>query len=270
MGLKMPALTLIAVSSLAFGAAALADDKPPAPVDAMRFTGRVEAAATVGLSARVAGVVDKVNGDIGDRVKKGQVLIELSAPELKDDLDAAAARLEQAKAEVERAEAVVEDAAARATGDLPRVKAGVKIARAGVEVAEAGVRQAQTRLGFLRIVAPFDGVVSRRAAEVGEAVGPPKPGESAPLLTVMREDVVRVVFDVDERSAARVAVGAPAVIHAPALADAEFKGKVTRTAGTFNPDTGTLRAEVDLPNPKGQWRPGMFVTVDVTEEGPGK
>ena len=164
-----------------------------------------------GLSARVVGTVDKVNVDEGDRVKKGQVLIELSAPELKDDLDAATGRLDRAKAEVEQAEAAVQEAEARAktadaardlaAAELARARAGVKVARAGVEIAEAGVGRARTQLGFTRITAPFDGVVSRQTVDVGETVGPATQGVSAPLVTVTRDDPVHVVFDVDERSA---------------------------------------------------------------------
>ena len=78
-----------------------------------------------------------------------------------------------------------------------------------------------------------------------------------------------VYFDVDERSAARVVIGARSWF-APALPDVEFQGKVTRTAGTVNPNTGTLRAEIVLPNPDGKLRPGMFVTVEVKTDGAGK
>ena len=341
---------LLAILSLYLTAGARAEDKktvpvtPARPADAWRglqFTGRVEAAEQAGIGVRVAGTIEQVVVDVGDRVKKGQVLIELSAPELKDDLDAATARLDQAKAEVEQAEAAVqaakaqtaqaeaaleaaragvkrqggsragagrgrpdaktgrqqrriaggyryapaqaeaatatvEEAEARvktaeaaravAAAEIARAQAGVRTAQAGVEVAQAGARPAQTQLGFTRILAPFDGVVARRTVDAGTTVGPPKQGESAPLLTLMRNDVVHVVFDVDERSASHVAVGGPAVIHVAALGDAEFKGKVTRTAGAFNPDTGTLRAVVDLPNPDGKLRSGMFVTVAVMED----
>ncbi len=314
--------------------------------DASHFTGRVEAAEQAGISARVAGVVDKVNVDIGDRVKKGQVLIELSAPELKDDLDLATARAAQARAEIEEAEAAAQAAKARlfqadagleaarvavkpveaavnqaqaqadrlrklgdanavsrqeieahlhkadaaraaveeaeagvktaeaardvAAAELAKAQAGVKATQAGVAIAQAGVHRAETQLAYTKIVAPFDGLIARRTVDVGAVVGPPKPGDTAPLVTVMRDDVVHVVFDLTERSAQRVAVGASAVVHVPSLGDATFSGKVTRKGGAFNPLTGTVRAEVDLPNADGKLRPGMYVSVDVTEDHPGK
>ncbi len=282
MGPKCLMASWIAVLSRGHAAGVRAEDKknnpltPVRPEDApqgLRFTGRVEAGALARLSARIAGVVDKVNVDEGDRVKKGQVLIELSAPERKDDLDAAAARLDQANAEVEQAEATLQEVEGRdktATAELARARAGVKVARAGVEIAQAALRRAQTELEFTRIAAPFDGVVARRTVDVGTTVGLATQGESAPLVTVMRDDPVHVVFDVDERSAPHVLVGASVVIVAPSLGAAVFDGKVTRKAVAFNPDTGTLHADVVLPNPDGKLRPGMFVTVDVTQGKSGK
>ena len=113
-------------------------------------------------------------------------------------------------------------------------------------------------------------MVSRQTVEVGETVGPPTQGVSAPLVSVMRDDSVHVVFDMDERSAPRVAVGSSVVVTAPGLGSAVFDGKLTRKGMTFDPNTGTLRADVVLPNPDGKLRPGMFVTVDVTEGHLGK
>ena len=114
MASKWLIVPVAAVLSLGVAFAGRADDKKPAEAPrGLQFTGSVQADAVAMLSARVAGAVDKVNVNDGDRVKKGQLLIELSAPELKDDLDAAAAKLEQAKAEVEQAEATVQAARAR-------------------------------------------------------------------------------------------------------------------------------------------------------------
>lgn len=196
---------VVSLSLSASGASVWGAD--PKGGDASRFTGRVEAAEQAGIAARVAGTVDRVTVDIGDRVKKGQLLIVLSAPELKDDLDLAMARLEQAKAEVKQAEAAVQEAEARAktsdaargafVAELARARAGVDVARAGVEIAEAGVRRAQTEVEYTTIKAPFDGVVVRRTVDVGDTVGPPTQGVSAPLVSVMRDDVVHIVFDLD-------------------------------------------------------------------------
>jgi multidrug resistance efflux pump len=348
MALKLLTTSLVAALSLGVAAAvARADDKKPADApQGLKFTGHVRADALVGLSARVAGAVDKVNVDAGDRIKKGQVLIELWAPELKDDLDAAAAKLDRAKAAVEQAEAatqaakaqlaraeaaleaaraavkrakagadqvqaeadrvrrLVETAAASreeqdahvhqadaaraaveeaeaqvktfeaareaAAAEVGQAQAGVNAAQADVAVAQAAVRRADTEVGFTKIVAPFDGVVARRTVDAGATVGPPRQGESAPLITVMRDDVVRVVFDVDERDASRVTLGAAAVIRVAALGDAEIKGKVARMDPTINRDAGTFSVEVDLPNPEGKLRPGMFATVELKADAPGK
>lgn len=132
--------SLIAVLSLGIAVGVRAEDKnaPPTPVrpednhHGLRFTGSVQASPSAGLSARVIGTVDKVNVDEGDRVKKGQVLIELSAPELKDDLDAVTGRLDRAKAEVEQAEAAVQEAEARPKpADVTREAVAAELARRG-------------------------------------------------------------------------------------------------------------------------------------------
>ncbi len=318
MGSKWLGTSLIAVLSLGVMGAARADDKKPADAPhGLRFSGEIQADATANLSSRVAGAVDKVNVGEGDRVKKGQVLIELSAPELRDDLEAAVAKLDQAKAEVEQAEAGVKTAQARlnqaravtdaaqdaykqaaaspaatpvatltelrgqfssaeaarmaAAAEVGQAEARVKIAQAGVAVALAGVHRAETQLSFTRIVAPFDGFVARNIVDVGTTVAPQRQGESAPLITIMRDDVVRVVFDVDGGSASKIAVGDSVVIGAPPLVEV-FRGKVTRKAGAFESNGlgNTLRVESQLPNPDGKLRPGMSVTVEMKADGAGK
>src|SRR5205807_8689854 len=82
---------------------------------------------------------------------------------------------------------------------------------------------------------------------------------------VARTDPVRVAVQVPEADAVRVSKGAGVVVRIPAL-EQQFEGKVTRVAGVFDPRTGTLRAEIDLPNPTDSLRPGMFATVTVAVE----
>ncbi len=137
-----------------------------------------------------------------------------------------------------------------------------------MEIAQAGVRRAETQLGFTKIVAPFDGVVARLTVDGGTTVAPQRQGESAPLVAVMRDDIVQVYFDVEELSVPKVKVGAPVVVR---LANgSEFPAKVTRMAGAVVPNTGTLRAYVALPNPDGKLKPGMFANVEVKTDGAGK
>ena len=133
------------------------------------------------------------------------------------------------------------------------------------------MRKAQTQIGYTKVTAPFDGVVTRRTVDTGAVVGPAKPGETAPLLTVMRDDVVHVAFDVDERqrlAGRRRPAGRDP--RAAALGETEFQGKVTRISGAIDPAAGTFRVEIDLPNPDGKLRPGMFVNVELKKDGAGK
>ena len=163
MGSKWLKPALIAVLSLGVVAArAPTTRSPPTPRMRLSFTGGILADARADLSSRVAGTVDKVNVDEGDRVKKGQVLIELDAPELKDDLDAAVAKLDQAKAEVEQAEAAAQAAKARTTqaeAAVESARASVKSAKAAADYAKADADRARQ---LSRRQAPYRRRISRR------------------------------------------------------------------------------------------------------------
>jgi RND family efflux transporter MFP subunit len=174
--------------------------------------------------------------------------------------EAARGALEEAEAKVKSAQATREESAVKSE----TVKADVKAAMARLDVARARVQRAETALQYAKITAPFDGVVTRRTADPGTLAVPPGAGKAAPLLVVAKIDSVRIVIEVPERDVPLVSVGTPATIHIDALKGQELTGKVSRMAGALQPNTGILRAEIDLPNPKGKILPGMFARVSLT------
>jgi len=87
-----------------------------------------------------------------------------------------------------------------------------------------------------------------------------------PLFVVSRSEVVTIAVDVPEIEAASVDPGDPARVRIQALGGRSFEGKVTRTAWALNPATRTLRTEVDLPNPEGVLRPGLYAYVSIIED----
>ena len=286
----------------------------------------------VRLFSRLSGFVQKVQADIGDRVKKGQVLAVIAVPEVEAKLMQKKALVVQAEAEVQRAQLLVREAsaalsnlsaqveAAEAGGKAARaqleyrrkqferykelgkagtvdqriveeagdrVKAaeaalaeaeaklrttkaardqgtaqrgtaevGVKVAQARREVAKADLERVAALLQYARIVAPFDGVVTQRTVSPGDLAAPPR-GRDAPLFTVARVDMVRVVVAVPDAHAARVRVGVDAAVRLDALPGQVFKGKVSRLAGALDPTKRTLRVEIDLPNRDGKLLPGV-------------
>lgn len=174
-----------------------------------------------------------------------------------------------AEAAAASAEAVVQAAKADVAGGAAKVEAAradVQVAEARVVAALAKVQRAEVVLGYTKLRAPFNGVVTRRAVDPGAFVGPPAGGKDSPLFVVARVDSVRVVVAVPETDAVRLKVGARAVVRLDALKGQEFKGKVSRTAGAIDPKTRLLRVEIDLPNPDEKLMPGMYGTVVITPD----
>jgi multidrug efflux pump subunit AcrA (membrane-fusion protein) len=307
--------------------------------------GQIEADEEAPLHARVSGYVKAWFVDIGDIVKKDQLLAELSVPELDQELrrkeaalllaraetvraeraqDAAQANVERAGAAVSQAEAVnarteanrqrwdaeyrrarrlrpggvitgsefdatqdhyhtataamAESKAALALAraehkarlaDLAQAEANVKVALAKQRVAEADRDRLAEMVRFARITAPFDGVVTRRGIETGQLVQPPAGTPGSPLFTVVRTHRVRIMVDVPESAAVHVHKDMKADVRVGALGQRVLVGEVTRTTWALDTRTRTLRTQVELDNPEGLLRPGMFVSVRLTMKRPG-
>ena len=257
----------------------------------------VEAFEETPLYARVTGYVGKWHADLGDRVKKGDVLAELSAPEMEEDLKRKEAAVRQAEAQIKQAQAGVlgaEAQLARAKSQYERIgkigqggvldRESVEEARFGQEAAKAGVEKAKadvaaaeaqaevaranrdyskTMLRYTRITAPYDGVVTQRSVNTGDFVQPAGSGKAQPLYVIHQTDPVRVFVNVPGEDAACVRDGDPVALHVPGAGAGVIQGKVTRTARALNPQARTLRTEVDVPNPDGRLLPGMYVQARI-------
>jgi len=169
-------------------------------------------------------------------------------------------------AEAARAEAVARVGSATAAvaerqARRDKVDADILTADARVRVAAAAVKEVEARVGYLRVTAPFDGVVTDRRVHTRHFVQPPTGTAGPPLFVVARLDVVRVFVDVPEASAAQARAGAKAAVRVPALGNEEFAGTIARTAGVVQPETRTLRTEIDLPNEARALQPGMYAVV---------
>jgi multidrug efflux pump subunit AcrA (membrane-fusion protein) len=153
---------------------------------------------------------------------------------------------------------------------LAKTRADVRAARARARVSRAEEQRLAALVGYTHITAPYDGIVVDRTVNTGDYVQPgtgnqsdpggsPTPSSSRlPLYVVARTDKVRVYVDVPELDASAVTRGTPARVRIQALGDAEVNAAVTRTSWSLRPQSRTLRAEIDLPNPDARLLPGMY------------
>jgi len=234
------------------------------------------------IYARVSGYISKRNVDIGDRVKAGDLLVEISAPEIDHQLAQAEATLAQNKAAVAQILANKELARVTAEREDPLVRKGfesklqgdtnrlnlqaqeaqVAVAKANVAAQDAQVKVARQQKKYLSVRAPFDGVVTKRNVNIGDLVqGDATSGTF--MFTVMESEVIRTQVYVPQDQAFGLAPGVKAVVRVPELRDRTFPGKVTRVADALRPGTRTLLAEIDIENPDEVLTPGLYCTVEL-------
>lgn len=156
------------------------------------------------------------------------------------------------------AEATANAQAAASQARVDKAKADLAEAQANVAVAEANLAKARVIVAYMTITSPYDGLVVKRTYFPGAFIRSAAEGESLPLLTVQRTDVVRVATVVPDRDVPKADVGDTAEVTLDALPGKVFKGKISRFSGIEDPATRTMYTEVDLPNPDGLLKPGMY------------
>ena len=197
-------------------------------------------------------------GRVVQLVAKSAVTQKL-ADETKSQLLAAQAAQKEADARIESARSAV----AASQAQLEKSRADEVAMRARRQVAEAEEARIVALNNYLKIEAPFDGTVSERNADIGYFANAGGGSAAQPLFVVVRNDRVRVFVDLPETEAPLVRDGSHAVVRVRALAGRDFVGAVTRTAWALDPNTRTLHTEVDVPNPDGVLRPGMYAEVAI-------
>ena len=233
----------------------------------------------VSLHAKVPGYVEKVHVDRGDVVKPGQLLVELSAPEMAARIAEAESRVHAAESDRIQAEAQL--AAAQSTYDklkkaaeTPGVIAGneltiaekqVDAARAlvsarlkAVSAAQAAVRALNLVEDYLKITAPFDGVVTDRLVHPGALVGP---GADPVLLVIQQVSHLRLTVAVPEQDIGGIVAGAKVDFKVPAFPERTYSGTVARVAHALDMKTRTMPVELDVLNRDGSLSPGMYPSV---------
>src|SRR6201998_3016541 len=251
----------------------------------------------VDLHAKVAGYIRQIHVDIGDRVRRGQVLAVLEIPEVLAQVDEAQASVRHAEDEIQRArsdvlragadhDALHADAArlASAAKDRPGLIAQQEIddatardraSQAQVDAAKSALGAAEQQLAvaranqqhysalidYAKITAPYDGVVTWRFSDAGALVQPGTSTSSGlPIVTLAQINVLRLRIPAPESLASKVRMGDIADVHVQATGE-HFMGKVTRFTDSLDPSTRTMQVEIDVPNLDHHLQPGMYADV---------
>src|ERR1051326_6601454 len=285
-----PAGALPVVPAIKVGRADLVSD--------LALTAEFQPFQQVDVMAKVAGYVQAIKVDIGDRVHEGQVLATLEIPEMEDDLAKAAATIDQADAEVataqdelKRAEAAHDLAHLSYTriGDVVKKEPGLVpqqqvdearsrdlVSEAQVSAAKSNLRTSEQRARVVRaeqsriqtfhkyttISAPFDGVVTKRYANAGSMIqaGTASQTQAMPIVQLSQNNLLRLILPVPESAVPRVHIGEAVDVRVSSLGTT-FPGRVARFAGKIQEPTRTMDTEVDVPNPSRTVIPGMYAEV---------
>jgi RND family efflux transporter MFP subunit len=247
-----------------------------APQEDLVLPGTLQAYVESPIYARTNGYLKRWYHDIGSRVRKGDRLAELETPEVGQQLAQARADLATAQAnarlaqvtatriqEVLKTNGVSKQEADTAQGDL-------EAKRAAAESAAANVRRLEETESFKHVLAPFDGVVTRRNVDIGTLVNAGNGGQSQQLFSLAQTDPIRVYVSVPERYAPSIRAGAGARLVLAEYPGREFQGQVVRSAEAIDPGTRTLLTEVNVANREGVLLPGGYAQVHLQVKTMGR
>ncbi len=267
---------------------------------AITLTGEFVPFQEVEVMAKVAGYIRAIHVDIGDRVRRGQVLATLEVPEMENEMTHARAAIDQANAEATRAEdelrrsesahemahlslSRLESVQKQEPGLVPRqevdevrsrdlqaeaqvsgAKSNVAAARERIHILQADAERLKTMRNYETISAPFDGVVTKRYANTGTMIqaGTASDSQAMPVVRLSQNNLLRLILPVPESSVSQVEIGRVVSVRVPSL-NRTFSGRVARFTDRLQLSTRTMDTEVDVPNPGLTLIPGMYAEVDL-------
>jgi RND family efflux transporter MFP subunit len=236
--------------------------------------GRLEAYYRAPIFARVNGYLKNWNADIGARVKSGEVIAEIDAPDLDQQLLQARADLANQQASAKLSEITLARRKTliasnfvsmqeidERTADLSNKNAAVNSSQANVERLEALAR-------YKKITAPFDGIVTARSTDVGALINAGG-GSGPPMFVVSDIRKLRVYVNVPQNYVPSVRIGAKAVIAVPEYQTRTFDATVEASAQAVDVNSGTTQMQLALDNAAGELMPGGFATVRLSLQRDG-
>lgn len=259
----------------------------------LELPGNIQPVTEAPILARAEGYVKQRYVDIGDHVTAGELLADIDAPDLDQQVLQAKAAVEQAEADLDRSNAALEQgkaneqlAEANATrwknlvsrgvvsrqendqyqaqyqsqsANVRALDRAVAAAKGTLAAAQANVARLSDMQGYLKVRAPFAGVITQRNVDVGALVN----SGNTLLFRIAQTNLLRTYVNVPQANAQDVRAGQTAILTTSELPDRKFQGAVTRTSNALDPASRTLLVEVQVPNPDGKLLPGMYVDVDL-------
>ena len=298
-GIRSRVATAAAVKSetldLAMPAVSVAHPKMGAMSSEVVLPGNIQAFVDSPVYARANGYLKTWNTDIGARVKAGQVLAEIDAPELDQQVTQARGAVDQARAAVDQAGANLEQGKANAelarvtavrwsnlagkgvvsrqendtyqaqyqaqTANVQALEKAVAAARSNLAAAQANLGRLEELQGFKTVKAPFDGVITARNTDIGMLINAGNGGTAQELFHIASISKLRVFVSVPQTYAQAAVPGTPAELTLAEFPGRRFKGQLVRNAEAIDTGTRTLLSEVDLDNSTGELRPGAYAEV---------
>ena len=234
---------------------------------AIELVGSVQPARRARVGAEVPARVVKIVADMGDKVDKGDRLalldrtnFELARQEAEGNLSMARAGLSKATLTLERVEKLHKKNAI-AQNRYDEAQIGHDVAQAKLERAKAAVGIARERLSKTAVIAPFDGWVSHRLAEVGGQVAP-----GIPVFVIIDLATVKITVAVTDKDYAQIDVDDPVEITVDALPGELFAGSISKIGVDADPKTGTFSIEISAPNPGTRLKGGMMAHIKIVKE----
>src|ERR1700730_14977595 len=269
----------------------------------LTIAGEFKPCQDVEVHAKVAGYIRIINVDVGDHVRKGQVLAVLEVPELAAELSGADAAVRRSGEEIRRAQSDVnraQSAHAAAHSGYARLKqasdtrtglvaqqeiddsqakdleseaqvssaqAQLSVARQQLEVAQANQKQYNALANYSRITAPFAGVITARLADTGALIqgGTSASSGAGPVVRLAEVSKLRLVLPIPESAAAQIHLWDPVKARIQAL-NQDFQGKISRFSDSLDRQTRTMETEIDFANKDGRLIPGMYAEATLSLE----
>ena len=280
---------LVSVSAIIAGCSAPAAEKQPAPktpekVSApstfalekgslaanLKIPAELTAYRQVDLYAKVNSYVQKLHADVGSKVKAGELLVNLEAPELISQVSSAESKLRSQEAIFKSSDAtyqrVVETS--KTPGTISKNDVEIALAKrnsdlAQLQAAQADYKSSSTIVGYLTIRAPFDGVISARNVNLGAYTGPSGKGSDVPIFTLQELKHLRLVVSVPEAYKSYIRLGDVIKFTVQAYPGEIFSGKIARRSWAMDTQLRSEHIELDVANRDNRLTPGMVAEAEL-------